>query len=324
MFMIENEAADKKLHPIQVAARRTGVTPDSLRAWEKRYQAVQPSRTPTGRRLYSDEDIERLCLLRQATLGGRGIRLVANLPTEELRTLVEEDREKSVAPLGGLPVRASSAPRPNDSSTLVDEALSAVESMEPRELQALLSRAQVSLSRPQLLNEFLLPLLTRVGDRWREGNLRIAHEHAATSAIRSFLGNLWGSIPAPMEAPLMLATTPSGQVHELGLMMAAAVASSEGWNVLYLGPNMPAEEIAAAAIQKGARVVALSLVYPADDPRLADELRALRHHLPDSTTLIVGGRAGESYHGALPSTGSVFITSFQELRDQLEQLRSQA
>lgn len=323
--MIEKAATEKDLHPIQVVARRTGLTPDTLRAWEKRYQAVQPSRTPTGRRLYSDQDIERLRLLRQATLGGRGIRHVANLPTEELRAMVAEDEEKAIAPVGGLPARTSRASRPDDSSAaLVDKAMVALERLEPRELENLLSLAQISLSRPQLLDEFLVPLLLRVGDGWRDGNFRIAHEHLATSVIRSFLGQLSGSAPAASEAPVMLATTPAGQVHELGLLMAAAVAASEGWNVLYLGPNMPAEDIAAAAIQKEVRVVALSLVYPPDDPRLADELRTLRRHLPDGTEMILGGKAAKAYEDALPSTGCVFVSDLQVLRDRLEQLRSPA
>ena len=94
--------------------------------------------------------------------------------------------------------------------------------------------------------------------------------------------------------------------------------------MLYLGPNMPAEEIAAAAIQREARVVALSLVYPADDHRLAEELRTLRRHLPDRTALVVGGRAAEAYAGALPPTAAVFVADLQALRDQLELLRSQA
>jgi DNA-binding transcriptional MerR regulator len=78
-------------HPIQVVVRGTALTADTLRAWEKRYAAVDPQRTPTGRTLYSDADIERLPLLRRATMGGRSIGQVAQFPTEELRALVQED-----------------------------------------------------------------------------------------------------------------------------------------------------------------------------------------------------------------------------------------
>ena len=87
---------DKPRHPIQVVSRRTGVTQDSLRAWEKRYEAVKPHRAPGGRRLYTDADVERLVLLRRVTDAGRRIGQVAGLPTEELAELVAQD-EKAIA-----------------------------------------------------------------------------------------------------------------------------------------------------------------------------------------------------------------------------------
>src|SRR5918992_5648202 len=78
-------------HPIGVVSERTGLSPDLLRVWERRYRAVEPSRAPDGQRLYSDTDVERLRLLRLATLAGRSIRQVAQLPTDELTRLVRED-----------------------------------------------------------------------------------------------------------------------------------------------------------------------------------------------------------------------------------------
>jgi DNA-binding transcriptional MerR regulator len=86
-----------KRHPIQVVVRRTGLTADVLRAWEKRYGVIEPGRSEGGRRLYSDRDIERLRLLRRATGAGRRISQIAGLATEELAALVKEDeREEAV------------------------------------------------------------------------------------------------------------------------------------------------------------------------------------------------------------------------------------
>ncbi|MEQ9569536.1 MAG: MerR family transcriptional regulator, partial [Longimicrobiales bacterium] len=79
-------------HPIRVVASRTGLTPTLLRAWERRYGVVEPGRSDGGQRLYSDDDIERLVLLKRATDAGRAIRLVADLTVDELRDLVQEDR----------------------------------------------------------------------------------------------------------------------------------------------------------------------------------------------------------------------------------------
>jgi methylmalonyl-CoA mutase cobalamin-binding subunit len=85
--------------------------------------------------------------------------------------------------------------------------------------------------------------------------------------------------------------SPAGQLHELGAVMAASAATNAGWSVTYLGPNLPAAEIAGAVRQREARAVALSLVYPADCDWLLDELRRLRCALPTGVTLLVGGRA---------------------------------
>jgi hypothetical protein len=94
--------------------------------------------------------------------------------------------------------------------------------------------------------------------------------------VRSVLGALRVAQTPEPGAPELIVTTPSGQAHELGALMAASMASSQGWKVTYLGPNLPAEEIVAAAGRRGARAVALSVVFPADDARLYDELRRLR------------------------------------------------
>src|SRR4051812_33916303 len=79
------------LHPIQIVTRRTGVSADVLRVWEKRYAVVTPVRSTSGRRLYSDADIERLRLLVEATRTGRPIGQVATLPTPAILTLLEEE-----------------------------------------------------------------------------------------------------------------------------------------------------------------------------------------------------------------------------------------
>src|SRR5512145_2979484 len=84
-------------HPMRVVTRRTGLSAEILRVWERRYRVVTPARTQTGRRLYSDAEIERLHLLHRATLGGRSIGLVAALPTPALAKLVRQDAEAEQA-----------------------------------------------------------------------------------------------------------------------------------------------------------------------------------------------------------------------------------
>jgi DNA-binding transcriptional MerR regulator/methylmalonyl-CoA mutase cobalamin-binding subunit len=304
-------------HPIKIVAKRTGLTAHVIRVWEKRYKVVTPARTSTERRLYTESDIERLGWLAKATEAGHSIGSIAHLPTEQIMALVKAD-EAAMPPLAVKGIEAQEHPW----QSLLTTCLEAVERFDGGGLEAALARGLVSLSQPVLLEQVVLPLVQKIGDLWRGGVLRVAHEHMASAVVRSFVGGLWGSYDAPEAAPCLIATTPAGQLHEIGVLIAATTAASDGWKVLYLGPNLPAEEIAAAADQNRAKVVALSLVYPADDPRLVDELRKLRRYLSDGVRLIVGGRAAGSYAEILDSLGAVRLDTMQGFRTRLELIRS--
>ena len=99
-------------------------------------------------------------------------------------------------------------------------------------------------------------------------------------------------------------------------------AASEGWRAVYLGPNLPAAEIAAAAGDNQARAVALSIIYPPDDPLMGHELRQLRKFLGPDVPLLVGGRACGGYAADLDAVGARIIADTAELRAVLESIRS--
>jgi methanogenic corrinoid protein MtbC1 len=309
------KASTDPKHPIQVVARRTGLTADLLRVWEKRYEAVTPGRSATSRRLYSDADVHRLLLLRRATLGGRRIGQVAGLSTAELETLVATDEAAAAA---APRPRGEAHPRAPRSSHLA-ACLDAVKSLDADALEAAISGAAVALGTPELTRSVLVPLMQTIGDDWRDGKTRVFEEHLASAMVRSALGALrMAQTPEP-GAPELIVTTPAGQIHEIGALMVASMAASQGWKVTYLGPNLPAEEIVAAAERRGARAVALSVVFPADDARLYDELRKLRRLLPDSIPILVGGRASEGLDRVVPELR--LVDDLTTLLDTLEELR---
>lgn len=302
-------------HPIQVVSRRTGLSTDVIRVWERRYGAVTPERSATSRRLYSDADIARLQLLQQATSSGRRISDVAGLAEDELRNLIAAD-EKVVA---RVPARAATS---DTDLTALGYSKDAIREAEPVALERALSRASVEYSVPDLLDQVIIPLMKDIGHAWEEGEIRISQEHMATAVVRSFLGNLVAGSNMAASGPVLIVTTPRGQSHELGALMAAVVAASDGWQVMYLSPNMPANEIAAMVLKRQARVVVLGISYPADDPQLADELRALRSHLPEDVAIIVGGGACEGYSAALDDIDAETVTRFSDFRTLLRRIRS--
>jgi len=305
------------LHPIGVVSRRTGLAQDVIRAWERRYGAVEPHRARDGsRRLYSTEQLERLQLLKRCVDSGWRISEVANRTREELEALVGEATAQREAP---APVPGGKARR--DLESLQSESMAAILTLDRERLKAALVEASVLLSAQAFRSELVLPLLERIGELWREGTLRPAHEHLATAIVRSFLETMRAGHSRP-GAPRLLVTTPVGQRHELGALMAAAAADELGWQVVYLGPDLPAEEIAAAARQLDVRCVALSLVYVEAASRVLDELSRLRAALPDSVTVLVGGRAVATLRSRLESAGLECPEGLSDFQNRLESLRA--
>jgi methanogenic corrinoid protein MtbC1 len=302
------------LHPLQVVVRRTGLSADVIRAWERRYRAVRPQRSQSNRRLYSDEELDRLQLLARATRQGRHIGQVAALPTAQLRKLVEGD-EGAVRPPAPAPLKGPATPR-----ALLPAAISAVRALDAAALEDVLGRAAVALPRAALLEELIAPLMHRIGEMWREGQLRVMHEHLASAVVRNCLAQIARS--GGNGAPVLVAATPAGQRHEFGALLAALEAEAAGFAAAYLGPDLAVDEIAGAAAELKARVVALSLVYPGDDPRLPAELARLRRMLGEGTAVLAGGAAAPDYAPALERAGIEVIPSLAALRARLHALRS--
>lgn len=311
------EDQQQRRYGIKIVAKQTGLSPHVIRIWEKRYNAVSPKRTDTNRRLYSEDDVARLHLLHELTLSGHAIGQIAPLPTSNLKVMLRPSG-KIVKP-AVKPAAASQGGQTVQSYLQV--CITAVQQLDAEGLELALTRAAVSLSQPVLIEQLIVPLMHKIGDLWRDGTLRVIHEHMATAVVRSFLGNIPNAFEEPAAAPSLIVTTPVGQLHELGALIAAATASSEGWRVTYLGPNLPAEEIAAGAMQNQARAIGLSIIYPSDDVRMLLEFTKLRRALSGDVALLVGGRAAEAYREVWESVGAIRIHDMQSFRAVLETLR---
>ena len=298
-------------HTVRSVALRTGLTPHVIRVWERRYGTVTPSRSSGNQRLYTEADVERLALLKQVTDRGHSISRVTALPTEQLSLLVSaEDRSTMIRTEAGGSIAG-----------LLETAFQAVADMDAAGLERVLEQGALRLGQIRLLAQVVAPLVGRIGEAWREGHLKVVHEHIASAVIRTYLCQAARPHTLHPSAPVLLVTTPAGQLHELGAALVAAAATSHGWRVTYAAPALPAEEIAAAAIHHGVFAVALSLVHPEDDPMLPAELRRLRRLLPQAVHLLVGGRAAGAYRSVLVEIGAAEIATLEDLTAALGQLR---
>lgn len=302
-------------HSIKLVAKRTGLSTHLIRAWEKRYGTIRPRRTDGNRRYYNQEDIERLTLLQRATASGHAIGDIAALTTPQLMELVAGDS------VGGR--RNSSVPLESGKEIdWVEASYQSVLAMDMVALEGFLDGASMAMGQVRMLREVVVPLVERIGAAWLRGDLKVSQEHIASAAIRTYLGHMARPIALHPAAPGLLSTTPSGQLHELGAVLVAAVATLHGWRVIYGGPSLPAEEIASAAVANRVKVVALSIIHPSDDAGLSEELVRLRRLLPAGIRLIAGGRASEAYGEALDRVGAVWMPGLESLEMHLESLRA--
>lgn len=275
------------MYSVKAVAELTGLTPETLRAWERRHGIVAPGRDASGRRAYDRADVERLGRLKRLTDRGHAIRHLAQLDDARL---AEMDRAPPARPptvpavasgeLDGLRLRLSAA----------------AHEYRADDFDRTLGIALATVPTARLLKEVLAPLLREVGEAWEHGTLDIAQERLVTSALKTRMLALVNQRERRGDARLLLATL-SGERHELGLLLVALLALSLGTPFHYLGADLPAVEIARLAERLEVDVVALSVVVP--DPRAGASLRELRALLGPSVQLWLGGASAADAAGAL-------------------------
>jgi len=299
------------LHSIQIVSQRTGLSKDVIRAWEKRYNIVMPQRHSTGRRLYSDEDIRRLSLLYKATRTGRRISDVSTLSNQDLAQLLADDHASSV-------LHHSATSLSSEYDEFLQPLIYSIQHLDEAGIYESLVNASTSLSQLVFFEQVLSRALIHIGESWKKGELRIGHEHLATTQIKRFLLNLLDrELPV---GPGLLVTTPVGQRHELGALMAAIIAAMDGWRSRYMGPDMPATEIAASAVASDSRGILLSLASRADEKQLKQEITMLAHTLPDDLFIILGGHKAHHYADLFSGMNAYFCSDLRSLSETLEGL----
>jgi DNA-binding transcriptional MerR regulator/methylmalonyl-CoA mutase cobalamin-binding subunit len=303
---------DHPRHPIRVVAERTGLTPATLRAWERRYGVVEPGRSEGGQRLYSDGDVERLVLLRRVTDAGRAISSVAEFSTRRLEGMAAED-EAARASLPNPSTAALTVPP----STALTLALQAVERLDPKGLERLLRREVILMGGEAFLDDLVTPLLREIGSRWRGGTLRPAHEHAAVAVIKQILGWMLERAREDASGRMLVVGTLAGEQHELGALLAATVAAMEGWQVLFLGHDLPPEEIALTVRSVNASAVGISVVNPVDFDGIPGQLQRLLEGLPAGALVILGGAAAEDVVRVAGDDRIIALPSLKEFRRAL-------
>ena len=220
-------------------SRRSGVSPELLRAWERRYGLLQPERTAGGLRLYSAADLERVREMQRHIGEGVAAREEADLAKQPPARTRRETTGVPEAARGDL-ARATEAFDETAAQALIDE---------------LLARTTIDT----LLSDVVIPFLHELGDRWERGEVSIAQEHFASNLLRGRLLGLargWGRGTGPRA----LLACPEGEHHDLGLIAFGLALRERGWRIDYLGSDTPVTSIAEAAEAIEPELLVLSAV----------------------------------------------------------------
>lgn len=302
---------------MRVVTRLTGLTADTIRAWERRYGAIEPGRSGGGTRKFGDRELRRLGWLAAVTKRGHRIGDVARLPDDALEALADE-------PASALPATAQ-AREPEGPETGTERLraryLEAISRFDERTARDELHRAAALFDGRQLVQDVVLPLMRAVGHGWERGEFIPAHEHLVSVQVRGLVEAMTRLRYVPPGAPRIVVSTPAGEQHDFGAVVGAMLAATYGLGVVFLGPSLPAGDIARAARETRARAALLALAQPLT-ARARDELASELSALADEIELWLGMAPT---HPLAAGVGRARIfTSFEQLERVLADVSTRA
>ncbi len=300
---------DTPVMSIGALARAVGLTEGTLRNWERRYGYPKPERTPGGHRVYRSEVVNFLKLVCGAMRAGHRPAQLLKMNQTQLEALVH--RHGQVLRL----------PSPPSSSRLEEDFLGAVRGFDSALLFKTF-RARVAKSGLlRFVQEDAAELLRNIGLSWEQGVLEIEHEHFVSEVLRDFLASEWRSLNVNADGPRVVCCTLAGEQHGLGLHLAACCLAASGYQVLFLGTDLPASAIASVVRDHNAVAVAVSMSAFSEASSNEKLLAALRDQLMPEAELWTGGGGAEGI--ALGSATFTDLPGFCVfLSDRLDELRS--
>jgi DNA-binding transcriptional MerR regulator/methylmalonyl-CoA mutase cobalamin-binding subunit len=286
--LIAMDTSTSELFPIRELVKRTGVNASTLRAWENRHGLLTPMRTPSGHRLYSDADVQRIKRLQH--LLAQGLSLGEIVPL-----LGKEDTTPSIEPLESTPAQSVW-------HGYLAETIAALEDFSTDRLDLLYNEACALFPIDTITEHLLIPTLEQIGLRWDKRPAGIAEEHFFSAWLRNKLGaRLHHAAGIGRGQQLILACLPH-EDHELGLLMFALLALQRGYRIIYLGANMPIREIVHVAMNSHAQAIVLAGRNSEEPAKVVAEIAWLARAA--STPVFVGSHFSEQARHDLELAGA--------------------
>ena len=295
------------MYSIKAITSLTGLTAETLRAWERRYACIVPARTGTGRRFYSQQDLDKLILLANLTSNGHPIGKLASLSCQQLT-----DFQKQVS------VQQKREPMP-----LLDQIIEALLEYRIERCEQLLKRALLASEPLDYARDILLPALQKVGELWHQEKINIAQEHMFSCCVKRIVLSMVNNLHRhSRNNPAMMFATPSGEPHEFGILVSCLVAAAQQYNCYYLGADLPAKDIIEACQHLKPQTIVIGLVKTPPEPETLMELRRLVDAGKANQTGVWLGGAGALYlhdHADQVLNGCEIITDIDQFNAKIRQ-----
>jgi len=298
-----NRANTERSASIGDVERETGLSKDTLRVWERRYGFPAPARNMNDERVYPEDQIQRLRIIRRLLDAGFRPGRIVGLPLEQLSAVL--------------------APVPTIGATDADDwpqrALQLIKSHRADTLRQQLVQLLLQLGLRQFILDVIVPLNALIGNAWLQGAIEIFEEHLYTEQVLNLLQHALGAIPSSSQAPRVLLTTLPGEEHQLGMLMAHAFFAIEGAQCVSLGTQTPPSDILKAADAHRVDIVGLSCTAASPARATQLQLSTLRENLIARVELWVGGNVALDPHKI---AGMRRVTSLTEIPAELTRWRA--
>lgn len=270
---------DRANYSIGELADRTGINPDTIRVWERRYGRPIPVRLPSGHRRYAESELQHLRRVAEAMARGHRPSKLLALSDSELDAILATDVEQ---------------PSRNETSLDFESLLASIRGFRREALRAELIEGYEQSDPLEYLDQVMTPIMTMVGRKWADGDLAVRHEHFLSETIEDVLRTMRMLIEdkrdrADIPSPLMVLATLPGERHDIGLQMVALTSALCGRQVHNLGVEVPLVEIEETMRETGAKALGLSISLATGGVQSDRLVRSLRASLPIEVAILVGG-----------------------------------
>lgn len=214
-------------YSIKELERLSGIKAHTIRIWEKRYQLIEPNRTPTNIRYYSDDDLKKI--INVSLLNNHGIKIshIAELEHEQLVKKVLEFTEKK-----------------SEGDIYINQMIVSMIDLDEEIFESTLGKLSQKIGMEKTITDVIYPFLDRIGILWQTGNITPAQEHFVSNIVRQKLIVAIDGLPfPPRSAKVALLFLPEYELHEIGLLFCNYILRKEGVRVIYLGQMVPYNDI---------------------------------------------------------------------------------